>query len=223
MNETPALKRTELFGSTSEEDIDSMLGCLGSHVRTYQSGEYVFHMGDMTSEIGLVLEGSVYIENVDIWGDARVMRTCSTGELFCEEQAAIPNEPLMVDVIAQEDSRIMFLNASKVLSTCPHACPHHRHLSLKLTTMIARRSLGLSQQLFHTTPKSIRGKLLSYLSHESERAGSNEFDIPFNRQQLANYLGIDRSAMSNEISKMRDDGILETKRSHFKLNERAFQ
>ncbi|MCR5582975.1 MAG: helix-turn-helix domain-containing protein, partial [Eggerthellaceae bacterium] len=99
----------------------------------------------------------------------------------------------------------------------------HRHLSLKLTTMIARRSLGLSQQLFHTTPKSIRGKLLSYLSHESERAESNEFDIPFNRQQLANYLGVDRSAMSNEISKMRDDGILETKRSHFKLNERAFQ
>jgi len=217
MNDSAVLEKAALFSGTSATEIESMLGCLGTRTRSYDAGEYVFHMGDKTNSVGLVLEGRVEIENVDVWGNVSVIDTCGAGQLFCEEYAAIPDEPLMVDVVALEKTRIMFLTAGKVLTTCPHACPHHSRTSLNLTTMIARKNLSLSRQIFHAAPKSIRGKLLSYLSYEANMVGSDEFDIPFNRQQLADYLGVDRSALSNELSKMQKEGIVETKRSHFKL------
>ena len=111
----------------------------------------------------------------------------------------------------------MFLTLSKVITTCSHTCPFHARVSANLMEIMARHNLALSQRIFHTTPKTLRGKLLSYLSHQAERAGSREFDIPFNRQQLADYLNVDRSALSAELSRMAADGILETQRSHFVL------
>ena len=104
-----------------------------------------------------------------------------------------------------------------MLATCPHACPHHARASANLTAAIARRSIGLSRRILHVTPKTIRGKVLAYLSDEAEREGSNEFEIPFNRQQLADYLGVDRSALSSELSRMQRDGLIKTNRSRFKL------
>lgn len=217
MSSPIALEGTPIFARTNAAEIDSMLGCLGARTRGYDAGEYVLHMGDTTDSVGLVLAGRVRIENVDVWGNASVVETCGAGQLFCEAYAAMPGEPLMVDVVALEQTQAMFLTAGKVLTTCPHACPHHSRTALNLTTMIARKNLELSRQIFHSAPKSIRGKLLAYLSYEASRAGSDEFDIPFNRQQLADYLGVDRSALSNELSKMQRDGLLETKRSHFAL------
>jgi CRP-like cAMP-binding protein len=113
----------------------------------------------------------------------------------------------------------MFLTVSKVLTTCSRACPNHARTSANLTAIIARQSLALSRRIFHVAPKTIRGKVLAYLSDQVERAGSREFDIPYNRQQLADYLGVDRSALSAELSRMAREGVLETRRSHFMLHE----
>ena len=221
MSQSASLAKASLFEGTNAEEIDSMIGCLSMRKRTYSAGEHVLNMGDTTPYIGLVLSGRAQIESVDAWGDTSVFRTCEPGDMFCEEYAAVPDEALTVDVVALEKTEVMFLTASKVLTTCPHACPHHSRVSLNLTTMIARKNLALSRQIFHSAPKSIRGKLLAYLSYEAKVAGSNEFDIAFNRQQLADYLGVDRSAMSNELSKMTREGIIETQRSHFVLKTDA--
>ena len=210
------LATTPLFDGSTPAEVASMLGCLGTRERGYARDERIWHMGDATTSIGLVLEGCVRIESIDVWGNVSVMRHVHTGQLFGEAYAA-SGEPLIVDVVAAEDCRIMFLEVAKVLATCSHACPHHARTAANLTAAIARQCLALSQRIFHTAPKTIRGKVLSYLSAQAERAGAPAFDIPFNRQQLADYLSVDRSALSAELSRMTRDGLIETHRCHFKL------
>ena len=211
------LAKTPLFMGSSADEIGGMLGCLDARIKHYKSGAYIYHMGDTISTVGLVLEGRVRLENVDAWGNVNVIGTDGPGGLFGEAYAAVPDVPLMVNVIAAEDSTIMFLNLKKVLTTCSRACPNHSRTSTNMTAIIARRNLGLSRRIFHAAPRTIRGKVLAYLSYESERAGSAEFTIPYDRQQLADYLGVDRSALSAELGRMQKAGILETKRSHFVL------
>lgn len=195
-----------------------MLGCLDARERRYAQGARIHRMGDVIKTVGIVLEGSARIESVDVWGNVSVVGVREPGGMFGEAYAAVPDEPLLVDVVAAEDCTVMFLNLSKVLSTCSHACVNHARASRNMTMIIARQSLALSRRVFHVAPKTIRGKVLAYLSDEAERASSREFDIPFNRQQLADYLGVDRSALSAELSRMQKAGILTTRRSHFRLH-----
>ncbi|HAM14339.1 MAG TPA: Crp/Fnr family transcriptional regulator [Eggerthellaceae bacterium] len=216
MNDYGLLAASPLFRGASPEEIKAMIGCLGTRERTFADGERIWHMGDTTTSIGLVLEGAVRIESVDVWGNVSVMRHAGTGQLFGEAYAAC-GEPLKIDVVAVGSCRILFLEAAKVLTTCSIACPHHARVSTNMVAAISRQCISLSQRIFHTAPKSIRGKVLSYLSTQAELAGCVEFDIPFNRQQLADYLGVDRSALSAELSRMTREGLIETSRSHFKL------
>lgn len=213
------LASTKIFAGSTPAEIEGMLGCLGGRTRRYKAGERIIRMGERISEVGLVISGSVRIESVDVWGNVSVVGICGAGGMFCEAHAAVPDEPLLVDVVAVEDCEILFLMVSKVITTCSHACPNHSRTSANLTQIIARQNLALSQRIFHVTPKTIRGKVLAYLSDQAERAGAREFDIPFDRQQLADYLGVDRSALSAELSRMAKDGILETQRSHFILRQ----
>ena len=217
MDQSEFLAKTPLFAGAAPAEIGAMLGCLEARERRYVAGERIHRMGDVIKTVGLVLEGSVRIECVDVWGNVSVIGANGVGEMFGEAYAAVPDEPLMVDVVAAEDCRVMFLNLKKVLTVCSHACPHHARTSRNMTAIIARHSLELSRRIFHVAPKTIRGKVLAYLSDEAERAGAREFDIPFDRQQLADYLGVDRSALSAELSRMAKAGLLETRRSHFVL------
>ncbi len=211
------LATTPLFKGSTPDEIGGMLGCLGAHTKRYNAGAYIHHMGDVIQNVGLVLEGRVRLENVDAWGNVSVVGSDGPGSLFGEAYAAVPGESLTVNVIADENCTVMFLNLAKVLNTCSRVCPNHARTSTNMTAIIARRSLTLSRRIFHAAPRTIRGKVLAYLSYESERAGSREFDIPYDRQRLADYLGVDRSALSAELSRMQKAGLIETKRSHFVL------
>ena len=218
MGQHEILTRTPLFEGSSLDEITGMLGCLNAHERHYSRDERIHRIGDVIGTVGLVLEGSVRIESVDVHGNVSVLGVRGPGSMFGEAYAAVPNEPLLVDVVAAEDCTVLFLNLAKVLTTCPRSCANHARTSRNMTAIIARQSLALSRRIIHVTPKSIREKVLAYLSDEAERAGSHEFDIPFDRQQLADYLGVDRSALSAELSRMARAGILETQRSHFILH-----
>ena len=219
MKRSELLAMTPLFSGSKPEEIDTMLGCLAARERRYGKGARIHRMGDVITTVGLVLEGSVRIESVDVWGNVSVLGVKGTGGMFGEAYAAVPGEPLMVDVVAAEDAAVLFLNLGKVLATCPRACPHHSRTSANMTEIIARQSLSLSRRILHVAPKTIRGKVLAYLSDVAERTGKREFDIPFDRQQLADYLGVDRSALSAELSRMQKAGLIETRRSHFVLKE----
>ena len=217
MDRSEFLASTPLFMGSSPGEINAMLGCLGAYERRYLQGARIHRMGETIKMVGLVLEGSVRIESVDVWGNVSMVGVRNPGDLFGEAYAAAPDEPLLVDVIAATDCTVLFMNLAKVVATCPHTCVHHERTSRNLTGIIAKQALVLSRRLCHVSPRTIRGKVLAYLSDEAERVGSRELDIPFDRQQLADYLGVDRSALSAELSKMRKDGILETHRSHFVL------
>jgi len=213
------LQSTLLFQGSSTEEIGAMLKCLGTKEQSFSRGTVILHAGDTVRSIGLVLAGRVQIENDDLWGNKSVLDSVGPGQVFAETYACIPGEPMMVSAVAAENCDILFLNASRVLTSCPSACSHHSRLVQNLLLLSARKNLNLSRRIFHTSPKSIRGRLLSYLSFQAAVHQSREFTIPFNRQQLADYLSVDRSAMSAELGRMRDEGILETERNYFQLKQ----
>ena len=136
-----------------------------------------------------------------------------------EVYACIPGQPMLVTVSAVEDTSVLFMNVGRVLTTCTNACPFHTNLARNLLTVCAHKSLQLSQRILHTSSKSIRGRLMSYFSECAKHAGSNSFLIPYNRQQLADYLNVDRSTMCNELSKMQKDGMIEYKKNRILLKD----
>ncbi len=213
------LSETNLFRGISPEAITSMLPCLNAKIKSYKKDDSIFLAGDQIHEIGLVLSGAVNIIADFYWGTSHIFGHFEKGEIFAENYAAIPNKELPVSVIASENSEILFLDMQKMITTCQKVCASHQTLSKNLLMISAKKNLNLSSRMMHTASKSIRGRLLSYLSEQAINYGSNIFQIPFNRQQLADYLAVDRSAMSNELSKMQKEGLIEFHKNEFILKE----
>lgn len=212
------LSRTTLFRGTSPEEAASMLQCLGGMERSYEKEAVIYHVGDRVRRMGLVLSGGVNIESDDLWGNRSILSHVPPGELFAETYACIPDEPLMVRVTAALPSAVLLLDVSRLLSVCPSGCPHHSRVIQNLLEATAQKNLRLSQRILHTAPKTIRGRLTAYLADQAARQGSLRVTIPFNRQQLADYLGVDRSALSSELGRMRQEGLLETRKNVFHLS-----
>ena len=213
------LSKTVLFRGISPEEIKSMMGCLQAYTKNYTRGTIIHHAGDSVHSVGMVLSGSVSIENDDLWGNKSILDRVTPGQIFAENYACLPGELLMVNVVAVESTEILFLNTDKMFTVCSNTCMFHSKLVRNMLSISAQKSLNLSRRIMHTSSKSIRGRLLSYLSFQAAKHGSLEFEIPFNRQQLADYLSVDRSAMSNELSKMQRDGLLKVERSRFILQD----
>lgn len=214
------LSQTQMFRGINEQEIETLLQCLESKKRTYKKGEIIIAEGTATESIGIVLSGLVIISCSDIWGDTSILGNVAPGSVFAEVYACIPGQPLLVTVSAAEDTTVLFMNVGKVLSSCTNACPFHTRLARNLLTVCAQKSLQLSQKILHTNSKSIRGRLMSYFSECAKQSGSQSFLISYNRQQLADYLNVDRSAMCNELSKMRKEGLIEYSKNQFLLKGR---
>lgn len=216
---TLLLSNTQLFRGIEEPEIQSLLHCLGAAEKTYEKGEVIFPEGEPTRFLGVVLSGRVMVEHSDIWGNRAILGSAAPGAVFGEAYACIPGEPLQVSVCAVEKTTVLLLNVGKVLTTCTSACAFHTKLVRNLLTVCAVKSLQLSRRILHTSSKSIRGRLLSYFSQCAKRSGSYSFQIPYNRQQLADYLGVDRSAMCNELSKMQRDGLIQYEKNYVILRD----
>ena len=211
------LTQTQLFRDIPAGELGGLLGCLRAVRRQYKKGAMLCRAGDRTESIGLVLSGSVHIESDDAWGSKSILNSVGPGQVFAETYACVPDEPLMVNVVAAEDTAALFLHAPHLLAPCTQACACHAQLIRNLLFVSAQKNLALSRRIFHTAPKTIRGRLLSYLSMQAIRAGGDSFSIPFNRQQLADYLGVDRSALSAELGRMRREGLLDVRKNRFPL------
>lgn len=213
------LTNTSLFHGIRKEEITHLLSCLDAHEQSYEKNETILRAGSTIQELGLVESGSVNIIVNFYWGTSRIFGHASQGEIFGENYAAIPGRELLCDVVACEPSTILFINLNKLLTTCQKGCAFHNRLIHNLLSIQAKKSLNLSQRMMHTAPRSLREKLLSYLSEQAMIHGSAHFVIPFDRQQLADYLGVDRSAMSAELSKMKKDGLISCRKNEFILHE----
>lgn len=213
------LKKTCLFSGIKDEDISTMLHCLSARIASYQKEEFILHTGDLVNQVGMVLSGSVLIIKEDFWGNRSILSEISPGSLFAETYACIGTTPLEVSTVASSDCKVLFLDFQKLLTTCSSACHFHTRLIHNLLSTLAQKNRILTKKLEHMSQKTTRDKLLSYLSAESLKAKSPSFTIPFNRQQLADYLSVDRSAMSSELGKLKKEGILDYNKNTFLLKE----
>lgn len=208
------ISKTALFRGCSEEDILNMSEYLDFRTDRYRKGDVIFSLGSVVTDIGLVLSGSVQIEHTDLWGNKSILGITPAGGVFAESYACIPNEPMMVDAVANENCNILFISVPKLFTPCP-VCGSQNRLIRNLVMISAGKNLQLSKRSLHTSPKTIRGRLFSYFSQQVSAQGSSKIVIPFDRQQLADYLNLDRSALSKELSKMRNDGLIEYNKNTF--------
>ena len=199
-----------------ESEYKEMLALGGMRQKHFEKNEVILSAGCTTHEIGLVLSGSVNIENLDLWGSKSILSNIGAGQVFGETYA-FSRETLMVDAVAAQQTDILFWNLDILVHTPHPASTWQPKFIRNLLQISLRKNLALSQRIFCTTPKTIRGRLLVYLSNQAAKAGSNHFKIPFDRQGL-DYLNVDRSALSKELGKMRDEGILTTRKNEFTLH-----
>ena len=213
----PELMKTKLFAGVGGEDVLSMLTCLGARLHTYKKGEYVLRQGEHLSDIVVLAEGSLHIQKDDYWGNRSILGSIGVGEIFGEAYAAPESGALLNDVIAVENSSVFFFDVKRIITTCSSACRFHTMVVQNLFYAVSEKNRGLVQKLDCISRRTTREKLITYLSEEAKKQKSAEITIPFNRQQLADYLSVDRSAMSNELCKMRDEGLLEFQKNRFRL------
>ena len=205
------ISQTALFQGCSPSETEKLLHGLKTFTKKYKKGAPVYLAGTPVTDIGIVLYGTVQIENNDLWGNKNIISLAHTGEVFAEAYACVPGEPMMVDVIAMEEAEILRLSAA--------GKGEYSHLIHNMTIISARKNLLLSRRILHTSSKKIRDRLLSYLSYQAGLQKNRYIDIPLNRQQLADYLSLDRSALSKELSKMKKEGLLDYHKNSFVLKD----
>lgn len=211
------LKRTQLFSGVGNSEITSMLSCLQTRIETYKKGEYVFREGEHISNITVLVKGKLLIQQDDFWGNRNIINVIQIGDMFGEAFVAPESGALPNDVVASEDSVVIFFDVRRILTVCSTACRFHSMVIQNLFFAISEKNRKLMQKIGHMSKRSTRAKLISYLSEEAKRNNSSHFTIPFSRQQLADFLCVDRSAMSNELCKMRDEGLLQFDKNQFTL------
>ena len=211
------LKRTQMFSGVGENEIESMLSCLGARLYEFSKGEYVIRQGEHLSDIIVLADGNLHIQKDDYWGNRSILGQISVGEMFGEAYIAPDSGTVLNDVVAIEKSTVIFFDVKRILTTCSSACRFHNIVVQNMFFAISEKNRKLVQKLGHMSKRSTREKLISYLSEEAKKQNSSYFTITFNRQQLADFLSVDRSAMSNELCKMRDEGLIEFEKNNFKL------
>ena len=194
-----------------------MLSCLETREERFPKDTFLLRTGDTAESIGLVLSGSVLVVQEDIWGNRNILSKAGPGQTFAAAYACAPGSLLNVSVLAETSVTAMFLNVKRVLNVCPSACEHHSRIIRNLLGELAEKNLRFGEKLTHMVQRTTRAKLMSYFSAEAQRLGTYEFDIPFSRQQLADYLAVERSGLSLELGKMKKDGLLDFHKSHFVL------
>lgn len=211
------LKSVLLFKGISQDNLKSLLNCLGASIKHYNKDDIVFMSGERISSIGIVLSGQVQVVQEDYYGSKCIIGNVDAGRLFGEAFSFASIEEFPVNVYATVKSDILFIDSKALVTPCTKACDFHSKLIFNMLNIVSMKNLSLTQKIEFLSRRTTRDKLLAYLSAEAQKAQSGKFCIPFNRQELADYLHVDRSAMSSELCKLRDDGILRFKKNRFEF------
>lgn len=219
MKVTSAMREASIFRNLSDEEIIGMLPCLNAKEQYFKKNEVIYRPGDQVRKIGLVVSGAVRIEKIDYWGNRKIISVIEPGQIFGEAYAGMKTIPMEMEVLAAVPSVILFMEVGKILTTCGNSCEFHSKMIRNMVYVLAERNYKLTQKMDHLTQKTTREKLLSYFSEQALECGRSDFDIPLDRQQLADYLSVDRSAMSTELGRMKKDGLIEYRKNHFTLKQ----
>ena len=211
------LQKCGLFAGIDDEQMLTMLSCLGSSVRTYKKNQVILAEGDAADRIGVVLLGGVQIVRVDYYGNRSILTELQPGQMFGEAFACADVSEIPVNVVTTENSEVLLIEAKRILHMCSSACGFHNRLIYNLMKLVATKNLIFNQKLEIISKRTTREKLMTYLVLQAKQQGNNCFTVLFDRQELADYLEVDRSGLSSEISKLRKEGILECKKNRFTL------
>ncbi|MGF6907661.1 Crp/Fnr family transcriptional regulator [Fusobacterium sp. PH5-44] len=215
--DTKILSKSDLFNGIKKEEIIPAINCLQGKIKFFKKENFIFQNGDRTKTAGILLEGAINIIQSDLWGNQNIISHIGEGEIFAEAYACTESEPLMVDVIAIEDCKILFIDTNKIINICQNSCIFHNILMKNILKILATKNLALTRKISVITPKLIRERLMRFFSYEATKKNSLSFEIPFSRQQLADYLSVERSALSHELSKMQKEKIIIYKKNSFTL------
>ena len=213
----PILLKCVLFEGIEPVDIPGMLDCLGATVRSFGKNTEILAEGESAAFVGILLSGSAHVTKQDYYGNRSLVGSVAPGQLFAESFACAGVATMPVSVIANEQSEAMFVHCQRITVGCSNACVFHSRLIYNLLQIVARRNLEFHQKLEITSGRTTREKLMAYLLAQAKQADSDTFEIPYDRQALADYLGVERSAMSTELGKLKKDGILDFQRSRFTI------
>lgn len=214
-----SIKHTIVFQGMSAEEISNALGGLEALTKSYKKGTTIMCSGSPAKYMGLVIDGSVTIEINDIWGNRTILSHVGINHFFAETYGFLTDELMLVDVLANEDCKILFLTIGNLRRNLPVQESWVAKIISNLLYISTQKNLMLSGRSFHTASKTIRGRIISYLGSLSIKKGTADFEIPFNRQQMADYLNVERTALSKELKKMKDDGLIDFHKNHFSLKE----
>ena len=209
------LKSNPLWGDIGFEEFSSMVACMEARQRIFLKGDIIVMAGNPINQIGLIISGSVKVIREDYDGNILLMSELGASDLFGEVFACAGLDQSPVTIQASEKVEILFINFRKVLTTCSSACSFHTKLIENMLQLIALKTLVLNQQIDILSKRTTRDKLIAFF--EMHRNGARRFTIPFNREEMANYLCVDRSAMSHELGKMRNDGLIKFKKNFFEI------
>jgi CRP/FNR family transcriptional regulator, dissimilatory nitrate respiration regulator len=216
-NYLDVLKTVKLFKGIEESDLQPLLSCLCGKAIHYEKGQTVFFSGVSIGQFGIVLSGQVQIVQDDYYGNRNILAKIDIGNLFGESFACAEIKTLPVSVITTTESELLFIDCHRLAVPCAKACGFHSRLIQNMLSIVSMKNIALTQKIEFTSKRTTREKLLAYLSAEAKKAGCSQFNIPFNRQELADYLSVERSAMSAELSKLRNDGLLNFNKNQFEL------
>ena len=214
------LRRCALFEGIALEDLTAMFGCIGGRTMAVKKGQTILREGDPATQVGMVLSGAVQMVREDYYGNRSIVAHIGPAELFGESYACAGVESMPVTVVADVDSECLMMDCRRITTTCSSACAFHTRIIFNLLRLVAEKNLVFDQKIQITSKRSTREKLMTYLLSQAKTAGSASFTIPYDRQELADYLEVERSGLSAEISKLRKEGILESEKRNFRLLER---
>jgi len=211
------LQKSLLFANMGEDDINKLCKCLMARKRKVEKGAFVLRSGDPVNNVYLILSGSMHIINEYFWGDRSIIETMTQYTFFGEAYVFAKSKQHIVSIVAAEDSVILEMDPAKLFSDCQNNCACHDQLMINVVQILSRKIVRLTEKVEHVVQRTTRDKILSYLSQLMKQSQSNPFIIPYSRQQLADYLCVDRSALSHELSKLRDDGMIRFRKNEFEL------
>ena len=212
-----ALLGCPLFEGIGEDELDIMLLCLSARTSDFKKGQTIFAEGDRAKSVGIVLSGEVHIARADYDGNRDILASVTCNELFGEAFACAGTESLPVSAEAATGCTVLFIDVRRITLVCKSSCAFHNRLISNLLRIVAQKNIMLNSKLDIASRRTTREKLLAYLRSEAKKNGGSRFTIPFDRRCLADYLGVERSAMSAELSRMRRDGLIETEKNEFVL------
>ncbi|OPX44097.1 transcriptional regulator FixK [Ruminiclostridium hungatei] len=217
----PLLKTVTIFESIDEDQLDNMLGCLGAKTQTYSRNDIIFLADSRITSVGIILSGSAQIVKEDVTGNRTIMSKLSEGDMFGEAFACANVDRIPVTVLTTTGCEILFIQFSRIVTTCSSSCGFHTALIKNMLQLIAQKNILLNNRMDILAKRTTREKLMAYFSMQIKKCGRNKFKIPFSRDELADFLCVNRSALSRELCNMRDENLLTFNKNEFEIHRWA--